>query len=202
MRVSLLSLVTCLLLGCMSATREREAQCLGSLMTGVWQSQDRVESAEQAWRTAHYTRYEREKAAREAAVPSMYFKEVAVSQGIAAYPLVDHVGTPPVTRDQEEELYRKMIQARSQHREQLDWYRRVAQRVETRLEEDEMLYPVLGALITSPAILFYPVVRWNVRSVLWEEGDPDTENDPVRLFCMTRLAALDPSTVPHSSGKP
>jgi hypothetical protein len=199
MRAFLLSLIACILFGCVSATREREAQCLGSLMTGVWQSQDKVESAEHAWRTAHYARYERENTVREAAVPSVYFKEVSVSQVIASHTLVDLGGSPPVTRDQEEELYRKMIEMRSQHREQLAWFRRVAQRIETRIEEDEMLYPILGTLFTSPAILFYPVVRWNVRSVLWEGGDPDAEDDPVRRFCITRLAAVDPPAAPPPS---
>jgi hypothetical protein len=50
-----------------------------------------------------------------------------------------------------------------------------------------MLYPVLGMLATSPGIVFYPLVRWNVRSVLWEGVDPDAEDDPVQIFCTARL---------------
>jgi hypothetical protein len=171
-------------------------------MTEVWQSQDKVKSAEHAWRTAHYARYERSKAAREAAVPSLQFKEAVLSQVVAARAADDQLSVPPVTRSQEDELYRKMVETRSQHKERLDWYRRVARRVETRIEEDEMLYPVLGALITSPAVLFYPVVRWNIRSVLWEESDPDADDDPVRRFCITRLAALNPPADPPSAQAP
>jgi hypothetical protein len=114
----------------------------------------------------------------------------------------DPVVSPPVTRVQEEELYRKMVELRSQHKQRLGWYRRVAQRIETRLEEDEMLYPVVGALITSPAILFYPVIRWNVRSVLWEGSDPDADDDPVKRFCITRLAVMDPPADPPASREP
>jgi hypothetical protein len=42
-----------------------------------------------------------------------------------------------------------------------------------------MLYPVLGMLATSTAIVLYPLVRWNVRSVLWDGADPDADDDPV-----------------------
>jgi hypothetical protein len=63
------------------------------------------------------------------------------------------------------------------------------------MEEDEMLNPVLGALVTSTAIVFYPFIRWNVRSVLWDGVDPDAADDPVQVFCTTRLERESPS--PH-----
>jgi hypothetical protein len=68
--------------------------------------------------------------------------------------------------------------------------------VQTRIEEDEMLYPVLGMLATSTAIVFYPVVRWNVRSVLWDGADPDADDDPVQRFCAGRLGEAPRSGPP------
>jgi hypothetical protein len=69
--------------------------------------------------------------------------------------------------------------------------------VQTRLEEDEMLYSTLGMLVSSPMMLvFYPIVRWNVRSVLWDEVDPDSLDDPVRRFCTGRLEGIDQPNAP------
>jgi hypothetical protein len=44
--------------------------------------------------------------------------------------------------------------------------------------------------------VFYPIVRWNVRSVLWDEGDPDSLDDPVRRFCTGRLEGIDQPNEP------
>jgi hypothetical protein len=55
----------------------------------------------------------------------------------------------------------------------------------------------MGALVAVPVMLvFYPIVRWNVRSVLWDDGDPDSLDDPVRRFCTGRLEGIDPSNAP------
>jgi hypothetical protein len=89
---------------------------------------------------------------------------------------------------QTEALYRQLIQARARHHDTLAWYTRVARRVQTRFEEDDMLYSVLGMLVSAPAsLLFYPIVRWNVRSVLWDGADPDGNDDPIQQFCLMRM---------------
>jgi hypothetical protein len=71
----------------------------------------------------------------------------------------------------------------------LQWYERVHDRLRLRLEEEEMLSDVRLLLFTGPAALFYPVVRWNLREVLWDGADPDAESDPVTRYCTDRLAA-------------
>ena len=93
-------------------------------------------------------------------------------------------------------LYQRMIAARARHGQASKWYGLVARRVQTRIEEDEMLYPVLGMLATSTAIVLYPLVRWNVRSVLWDGADPDADDDPVQRFCVARLEERHRSVVP------
>ena len=42
----------CLLTSCLSATREREANCLATTIMDVWQTEHEVTSAEQVWRSA------------------------------------------------------------------------------------------------------------------------------------------------------
>ena len=49
-RAILLILLTCLLTSCLSATREREANCLAATIMDVWQTEHEVTSAEQVWR--------------------------------------------------------------------------------------------------------------------------------------------------------
>jgi len=98
--------------------------------------------------------------------------------------------------DEERALYRQVTAAHAHQKDTAEWYSRVARRVQTRVEEDEMLIPVLGMLATSTAIVFYPIIRWNVRSVLWEGVDPDSANDPVQVFCATRLERENPRLRP------
>ena len=71
-----------------------------------------------------------------------------------------------------------------------DWRDRVYKRLLTRLEEDHILSQTFFTLLASPGIVFYPVVRWNVRSVLWDGTDPDADSDPITHYCTERLAAL------------
>jgi hypothetical protein len=92
----------------------------------------------------------------------------------------------PASRN-DDPFYRRIVAAKLRHGEAMRWHGLVTRRVQTRIEEDEMLYPVLGMLATSTAIVLYPLVRWNVRSVLWDETDPDAADDPVQSFCAARL---------------
>ena len=99
------------------------------------------------------------------------------------------------SRDQEFSV-RTLLVNQVPQKDTAEWYSRVARRVQTRVEEDEMLIPVLGMLATSTAIVFYPIIRWNVRSVLWEGVDPDAADDPVQVFCATRLDRENPRLRP------
>lgn len=177
MRTIFLSLLACLLISCVSAPREREAHCLGATMMDLWQTEHELASVEQAWR----------KAQEASSEPS--------TSGAAVSPLPLRVADRNRSGLLAEEtiLYQRIVSARIRHREAMKQYDLVARRVQTRLEEDDMLYPVLGMLATSTAIVLYPVVRWNVRSVLWEGTDPDAEDDPVQLFCASRLREVPPA---------
>jgi hypothetical protein len=197
MRTILLVIVACLLVGCVSSTREREAHCLGVMMSDVWQADDDFKSAEQAWRTAQQARFERSLARQDSSIRSSFVSHILIpSVAFSATPVREEGSIDRVPELEEERaLYRQVVAAQVRQMEMAEWYGRVARRVQTRMEEDEMLNPVLGALVTSTAIVFYPFIRWNVRSVLWDGVDPDAADDPVQVFCTTRLERESPS--PH-----
>ena len=195
MRAVLLITLASLALGCVSSTRTREVDCFGSLMLEVWTSQEKLDLLEADWRTVL-------KARALTARQSSPVSSLAGSGSITAVPMLttraeDLTVAEANSRRVEDDLYRRLIDQRVRHRQSVDWYRRVSRRVQTRLEEDEMLYSTLGTLAASPTMLvFYPIVRWNVRSVLWDEGDPDSLDDPVRRFCTGRLEGVDPLNAP------
>jgi hypothetical protein len=186
MRAFLLTIVACLLASCVSAPREREAQCLAATMMDTWQAEHDLNTAEEAWRLAQQARFQRSSAHRDSSALSDWF---ASPSGIIEQVSVHGGAVNLVQTDSDEErtLYHRTSDAHARYGEKVKWYRLVARRVQTRIEEDEMLYPLLGMLATPTAILVYPFVRWNVRSVLWDGVDPDAENDPVQIFCAARL---------------
>jgi|GEM_PF-323117 len=189
MRALLLSLVACLLVGCVSSTRAREANCLGVMMLDVWQADADFKSAEGTWRTAQQARFERSLVRQDSSIQSLFVSHISPpSVAISSTPVREE-GSGDRSPELEEErvLYRQVVAAHARQAETSEWYGRVARRVQTRMEEDEMLNPVLATLVTSTAIVFYPFIRWNVRSVLWEGTDPDAADDPVQVFCTTRL---------------
>ncbi|MFI5247850.1 MAG: hypothetical protein ACHQWV_04785 [Nitrospirales bacterium] len=164
-------------------------------MLEVWTSQEKLDSLEADWRTAW-------KARSLTAWQSLPQSSLAGNGNITAVfiPTTRAEGrivAEANPRGVEDDLYQRLIDQRARYHQSVDWYHRVSRRVQTRLEEDEMLYSTLGTLVSSPMMLvFYPIVRWNVRSVLWDEGDPDSPDDPVRRFCMGRLEGIDPSNAP------
>jgi hypothetical protein len=194
MRAILLTIVACLLMGCVSSTREREAHCLGVMMLDAWQADDDFKSAERAWRTAQQARFERSPARQDSLLRSLLLSSVSPSSvAVTSASLREESPSDRLPEIEEERvLYRQVVAAQARYLETEEWYGRVARRVQTRVEEDEMLNPVLGALVTSTAIVFYPIIRWNVRSVLWDGVDPDAADDPVQVFCMTRLERKSP----------
>jgi hypothetical protein len=189
MRAILLSLVTCLLVSCVSSTRARETHCLGATMMDAWQAEDDFKSAERAWRTAQQVRFERSPTRQDSLLQSLLVSKDSPSSitVTSASVRVDNSSDRLSEVDEERALYRQVVAAQARHLEMTEWYGRVARRVQTRVEEDDMLNPVLGTLVTSTAIVFYPIIRWNVRSVLWDGVDPDAPDDPVQVYCASRL---------------
>lgn len=198
MKAILLTIVACLVMGCVSSTREREAHCLGVTMLDVWQADNEFKSAERAWRTSQQAHSEHSQARQDFSVQSLLVSHVTPpSVAVASDPVRDESPSNRLPEiDEERALYRQVVAAHARQQETAEWYSRVARRVQTRFEEDEMLYPVLGMLATSTAIVFYPIIRWNVRSVLWEGVDPDAADDPVQVFCATRLEREHPRLPP------
>lgn len=84
--------------------------------------------------------------------------------------------------------HQRFQEAQTRLRPTLEWYERLYDRLRLRSEEEEMLADTRLLLLTGPAALFYPVVRWNLRAVLWDGADPDAESDPVARYCTDRLA--------------
>jgi outer membrane murein-binding lipoprotein Lpp len=189
MRAILLTVATCLLAGCMSLNRVREAHCLGAMMMETLEAKNDLESAEDAWRAAQQARFERSRAGQPtSSALNLISNRNLVSSAAALVPRhAEDAGNQAPEADEERALYGQVVAAQARYRRLAEWYGRVLRRVQTRLEEDDMLYPVLGMLVTSPGIVFYPLVRWNVRSVLWDGVDPDAEDDAVQVFCTARL---------------
>ena len=198
MKAILLTIMACLVASCVSSTREREAYGLGVLTVDVWQADDEFKSAERAWRTAQQTRVELLSRDQYFSVRTLLVNQVPPpSITPASDPArVDKSSNRMPEIDEERALYRHVTAAHARQKDTAEWYSRVARRVQTRVEEDEMLIPVLGMLATSTAIVFYPIIRWNVRSVLWEGVDPDAADDPVQVFCATRLERENPGLRP------
>jgi hypothetical protein len=178
-----------LVTGCLSAPREREANCLGLTMLDLRQSGEELAAAEEAWRRTLAAQRPAASAVPAKAVAdrnlgALLQKQVCIRRDNS----VLSFGT-----EEERRMYGRIVAARAGHAEASKWYGLLARRLQTRIEEDDMLYPVLGVLATSTAIVLYPLVRWNVRSVLWDGVDPDAEDDPVQRFCATRLGEAQPS---------
>lgn len=189
MRALILLMACGFMAGCLSAAREREAHCLGAMMADTWQAEHELESAERDWRSAQqegadHTLAYRHSPQLSAVIADWYSSSAPAMPASLRSP---SAGDRLTETDQDQARYERVVAAHARYRTSKEWYGRVARRVQTRMEEDNMLYPVLGTLATSTAIVFYPLVRWNVRSVLWEGADPDADDDPVQVFCTARL---------------
>ena len=191
MRTVFLTLLVYLLTGCLSAPREREAHCLAATMTDLWEAEQQLAEAEHAWRDG-------QAAVSQRSILPALAQRITDNRGLSTAAMPASVRRDDVRHlsfgsEKEQTLYASIVAARSRRAEASKWFDLVAHRVQTRIEEDDMLYPVLGMLATSTAIVLYPLVRWNVRSVLWDGVDPDADDDPVQRFCAARLGAVDPA---------
>src|SRR5581483_10719486 len=101
-----------------------------------------------------------------------------------------------------EGAHRRLIEARRAYRPLLDWYDRVYARVRTRMDEEAMLTDVGMVLVTNPGIVFYPVIRWNIHTVMWDGADPDADSDPVTRYCRERLGREVAAATPDSGPTP
>ncbi len=164
-----------------STALEREGRCLASLTPEFLSAYHEIRRLEHEWRAEIQAR-EEGRFHRNRFAPHFDSGPIVNAWSGERYEL------PPTER--EERAYTKLEEARARHRDTMTWYGRVYNRFRTRLEEDQLLSETRAVLFMNPAIIFYPIVRWNIRSVLWDGIDPDADTDPVTRFCQTRLATL------------
>ncbi len=168
----LLLLVWSVVGGCATALK-RDGRCLASLTPDYLAAQEEVQQLEGTWRTL------------------LRQKAWLASQGPASSPLDSREAGDPAAQRQVSDAYALLQEARRRHHPTLEWYGKVYRRVQMRIEEDRVLTDVQTVLIPTPGILFYPVIRWNIHSVMWDGTNPDDEADPVTRFCADRLGKDD-----------
>lgn len=92
------------------------------------------------------------------------------------------------------------FQTGTRHHVALEWYPKVYGRLATRLEEAQMLSETRWILAAyPPALIFYPIIRWNIHTVMWDGTDPDAGSDPINLFCASRFADDTPLMGPNQA---
>jgi hypothetical protein len=175
MKLASLLLTLVLLSGCATALK-REGQCLASLTPDYLHAQEELQRLEQAWRAAMIG----PQAVSSDPVLRQSARSVESRSGEVVASRASHLAL--------DEARGRLLDARARHRATLDWYEKVYARVRVRLEEEEMLSDTRMVLGIGAALIFHPIVRWNLRSVLWEGLDPDSQADPVTRFCQERLA--------------
>jgi len=186
----------CLLAGCATALK-RESQCLISLTEDVVQAQEEIQNLETAWRESLVRRdmvFHASSSSPEGkltvvsgtrSIPEIVGQWMAGAQESAA--LME-------ARLAARRSYDQLAAAKIRHHPLLNIFDKVVQRVRTRTEEETILSEVRTIMLAGPAsFLFYPLIRWNVRSILWDGNDPDAETDTVTRFCTGRLEPPSPA---------
>lgn len=200
LRVWCLALLVVSFPGCATSLK-REGRCLASLTPDFLQATEELVSLEAAW---HWSLLK-----GEDSFPASRPRHVAEldGPGIPARPFLSDSdplysgSTNPhkEVRSTAVEAHARLLEARRRHQPTLDWYGRVYDRLRTRLEEEQLLSDVRLVLLTGPGLLLYPIVRWNLHSVMWDGFDPDADSDSITLYCtdrLSRVAALpDPISV-------
>lgn len=174
MKTTLL-LAVCLLCASCATALKQEGRCLESLTPDYLRAQQELEDLEMAWQASALRR------------------DLELNRGEDAY--------GQTGRAEAERAYRRLIEARRTHRPLLDWYGRVYTKVRARMDEESMLTDLRLVLITNPGIVFYPVISWNIHTVMWDGADPDAESDPVVRYCKERLSLEVASARPPSGGR-
>jgi len=182
-------LLTLVLLGGCATALERDGQCLASLTPDYLQAQEELQRLERAWRAAMIwpTTVPRDTTLQQSGRSGEPLSGSAVTSSGDSR---GTVGLDPGEGAHQalDEARGLLLDARARHRATLDWYEKVYARVRIRLEEEQILSDTRMLFGTGAALIFYPIVRWNIRSVLWEGRDPDSPADPVTRFCQERLA--------------
>ena len=183
------SLVLPLLVGCQSALT-REGSCLATLIPDEMSAIEKEYALRDAWREAHNGLY----AERLRHPPAKPWLAPIPSEGDPVAPArltMTHDANAQLLalEQREQDAYRHWQETRARHAPLHQWYVRVSKRVDTRIEERRILSDLATGLFPSSALLFYPLISWNLRSVLWDGADPDSEADPVTQFCLNRLAS-------------
>jgi hypothetical protein len=141
--------------GC-AAGLERDGRCLAVLTADLLEAQTTLARLQASWRA-----------------PTS--QTVTHWRPDAESPHVDEYRSRAIQTD--------LDRARVRYQLTVDWYDRIYQRVQTRLDEQQILTEAFWTLVTGPGLLFYPLVYWNTRTVFWDGSDPDAEADPIRQFC-------------------
>jgi hypothetical protein len=190
MRTLCALLLGVLLAGC-SIALKRDGQCLASLAPEFVQTREELAQREAAWREALARR--RAESAESSGLASSATNSLrhAVSTSKVERTSIesDREGGRQTVPETERDAYAKLAEARTRHRTTVMWFEKVYTRIHTRLDEEAVLSQTLMTLVTSPAVVFYPIIRWNIRSVFWDGTDPDAESDPVTKYCTDRLSA-------------
>jgi hypothetical protein len=182
-----LALAAVLLAGCATGLK-RDGECLASLTPEYLDAQDELARLEASWREA------------------LRRRDAGLNRPTAPFPAspVALTASAPLTPDESaSRAYQRLRETRTRYQPMFTWYDRVYQRVQVRLDEERVLSDLRMVLLTGPGVVFYPVIRWNVRSVFWDGVDPDSESDPVTRFCADRLRSHGTpvtSTGPGRSG--
>lgn len=168
-----LLVATMLLAGCATALK-RDGRCLASLTPEFLAAQEELQGLQETWRAL---------LRREVISPPK-----APQQGATTSSQLQTEGSDARQRVEASAAYARLVEARRRHQPTLDWYDKVYRRVVMRIEEEQLLSEVRTVLIPTPGLLFYPVIHWNIHSVMWDGENPDAETDPVTRFCTDRLA--------------
>jgi hypothetical protein len=174
----LIVLVILALTGCATALK-RDSRCLSALTVDVIQAHEELAALEAAWHA------------------SLRRRDLAMDRPRRPQPEGgDSMAMQTAWRDTQES-YARLQNAKTRHQPLMTMYEKVYQRVRTRTEEEEILSEVRTFMLVGPAsFVFYPIVRWNVRAVLWEDNDPDAPTDPVTTFCSMRVNEELPLSAP------
>jgi len=185
--------------GCATSLK-REGQCLASLTPDFLHATEELASLESDWRLS-----------------LVNGKDLFLSSSLWLSAESDEPGRParPFPSDSDPlkagstdrymearratlEAYARLLEARLRHQSTVDWYGRVYDRLRTRLEEEQILSDVRLVLLTGPGLIFYPIIRWNLHSVMWDGHDPDADSDSITLYCADRLSNVTALPEPAS----
>lgn len=185
--------------GCATSLK-REGQCLASLTPDFLQATQEMARLESDWHLSH-----------------LKSKDLFISSSLWLSAESDEPGIPPrpvpsdsdplksASTDRYKEAHRaalearaRLLEARLRHQSTVDWYGRVYDRLRRRLEVEQILSEVQFVLLTVPGLIFYPIIRWNIHSVMWDGHDPDADSDSITQYCTDRLSKVTALPEPAS----